>query len=131
MMRLRLTILLAILSCNGLFFSFSAASEPTYIPPIVTIQVQGVVTEIFIGSQTLKSGLDQDICITFIETSEQKTIGLVENYDDCFWARSYQERVGDDIDLAEITASVIVDLELLEALDSFRENTEYILSNPY
>jgi hypothetical protein len=124
------TILLIITLQLPLTGGIFAAESPT-VPPMVVIQVQGVITEVFIGSQPLKSGLVQQLCITFVETADQQTIGLVENYDDCFWSLTYKERIGELVSLSEIAASSILDSELLEALYSFREDARYILSEPY
>ena len=118
MVRYSLFLLMIISTCYPTDFD--------YLNRSFNESIEGVVKKVIINS-TNKNNEDQ-LCITYIKTKNSKSIGIVEDVYDCYWAQLFKTKIGDDAFINSQYLYYIHDQKLLNFLKTFDSKSFYLLS---
>jgi len=93
-----------------------------------SVEVEGTVKDIFTGREMFKGQFDK-VCVTFIESSNGKTIGLVEDYYFCTLALKYKigEILTEDIADNIIISAEDVEPDLNKKLQTINSKSYYLV----
>lgn len=108
-----------------IFFSLISITNaeqpwPDYHEPIL----EGIVSEVVLANKFPFNR--EKVCVTFLE-SEKENIGIVEDIRQCHFARKFQHKIGEYIEINEKNNFIILDDNLIDILGEYNPNIKYII----